>query len=102
MACGKKIDDIDAVLLREISTGYVWSGIFLFPALISIFRKLHFQNLLLARAESLRGIFRAVYRQLEFKATGMKFKATVATSPGMGSNPMGVLKMEMMAGCKNK
>ena len=63
---------------------------------------MHFQNLLFARAESLRGIFRAVYRQLEFKATGMKFKATVATSPGMGSNPMGVLKMEMMAGCKNK
>ena len=33
-------DDIDAVLLREISTGYVLSGFFLFPALLSIFRKI--------------------------------------------------------------
>ena len=49
-----RIDDMDTVLLVEISTGYVLSGIFLFPALLSIFRKkMHFQNLLFARAESL-------------------------------------------------
>ena len=35
-----RADHADAVLLREISTGYVLSGIFLFPALLSIFRKI--------------------------------------------------------------